>query len=46
MTRKVDEASNFVFVQLIDQEPGIDDKCQAVYARKDKTILAGERIFH
>jgi hypothetical protein len=27
MARKVDEAPNFVFVQLIEQEPGIYDKC-------------------
>jgi hypothetical protein len=46
MARKVDEAANFVFVQLIEQEPGIYDKCHAVYARKDRTVLAGERIFH
>jgi hypothetical protein len=26
MARKVDEAANFVLVQLIEQEPGIYDK--------------------
>jgi hypothetical protein len=27
MALKVDEAANFVFVQLSEQEPGIYDKC-------------------
>jgi hypothetical protein len=40
MARKVDEAANFVFVQLIEQEPGIYDKCHANYARQDKIDLA------
>jgi hypothetical protein len=39
MARKVDEAANFVFVQLIEQEPGI-------YDRQDKIDLAWERISH
>jgi hypothetical protein len=34
--RKVDEAGNFVFVQLIEQEPGIYDKRYPDYARQDK----------
>jgi hypothetical protein len=38
--RKVDEAANFVFVQLT----GIYDKCHEAYARQDKTDLAWERI--
>jgi hypothetical protein len=46
MVRKVDEASNFVFVQLIGQEPGIYDKCHPVCARQDKIDLAWERISH
>jgi hypothetical protein len=29
MARKVDEAANFVFVQLIEWEPGIYDKCHS-----------------
>jgi hypothetical protein len=33
MARKVDEAANFVSLQLIEQEPGIYDKC---HARQDK----------
>jgi hypothetical protein len=40
MGRKVDEADNFVFVQLIEQESGIYDKFQADYARQGKTDLA------
>jgi hypothetical protein len=42
MTRKVDEAANFVFVQLIEQEPGIYDKRHPDYARQDKIDLAWE----
>jgi hypothetical protein len=44
MRRKVDEAANFVFVQLIEQEPGIYDKCHAHYARQDKIDLAWEKL--
>jgi hypothetical protein len=44
MERKIDEPANFVFVQLIEQEPGIYDKRQPVYARRDKIDLAWERI--
>jgi hypothetical protein len=44
MTRKVDEDANFVFVQLTEQKPGIYDKCQADYARRDKIYLALEGI--
>jgi hypothetical protein len=46
MTRKVDEAANFVFVQLIEQEPAIYDKRHPHYDRQDKTDLAWERISH
>ena len=46
MARKVDEAVNFVFVQLIEQEPGIYDKRHPDYARCDKIDLALERISH
>jgi hypothetical protein len=42
MARKVDEAANFVSVQLIEQEPGIYNKCHADYARQDKIDLALE----
>jgi inosine/xanthosine triphosphate pyrophosphatase family protein len=46
MARKVDEAANFVFVQLIEQQPGIYDKRHTDYARQDKIDLAWERISH
>jgi hypothetical protein len=46
MARKVDEAANFVFVQLIEQEPAIYDKRHADYARRDKIDLAWERVSH
>jgi hypothetical protein len=39
MSRKFDEAANFVFVQLIEQEPGLYDKCHANYSRQDKIDL-------
>jgi hypothetical protein len=41
---KVDEAANFVFVQLIEQEPGIYDKRHPDYASQNKIDLAWERI--
>jgi hypothetical protein len=44
--RKIDEAANFVFVQLIDQEPGIYDKFHPDDTRRDKIGLAWERISH
>jgi hypothetical protein len=44
MARKIDEATNFVFVQLIGQEPGLYDRCHPYYARQDKIDLAWERI--
>jgi hypothetical protein len=44
MARKVDEAANFVFVQLIEKELGIYDKRYPDSARKDKIDLAWERI--
>jgi hypothetical protein len=33
-------------MQLIEQEPGMYDKCYADYARQDKIDLALERISH
>jgi hypothetical protein len=36
MARKVDEATNFVFMQLIEQEPGIYGRHLADYARQNK----------
>jgi hypothetical protein len=45
MARKIDEAAaNFVFVQLIEQEPY--DKRHPDYVRQDKIDLAWERISH
>jgi hypothetical protein len=46
MTRKVDEVANFVFVQLIEQEPSIYDKLHPDYGRRDKIDFAWERISH
>jgi hypothetical protein len=46
MARRVYEAANFVFVQLIEQEPGLYDKSQSDYARQDKIDLVWERISH
>jgi hypothetical protein len=46
MARKVDEAANFVFLQLIEQEPGLYAKCHAHYARQDEEDLAWETISH
>jgi hypothetical protein len=43
MARKVDEAANFVLVQLIEQEPGIYDKRHPDNARWDKVHLAWEK---
>jgi hypothetical protein len=44
MARKVDEAANFVFAQLIEQHD-IYDKCHADYARRDKIDLAWGKNF-
>jgi hypothetical protein len=46
MTRKIDEAANFVFVKLIEQEAYIYDKRHPDYARQDKINLTLERISH
>jgi hypothetical protein len=46
MARKVDEAANFGFVHLTEQESGIYDNCHAECARRDKKDLAWERISH
>jgi hypothetical protein len=43
MAQKIDEAANFVFVQLIEQEPDIYDKRHPDYARQDTIDLARER---
>jgi hypothetical protein len=44
MARKVDEAVNFVFVQLIEQDPGTYDKHHPDYARRDKKIWLGKEF--
>jgi hypothetical protein len=44
MARKVDEAANFVFVQLIEQESDIYDKQHPDYIRQGKIDLDWERI--
>jgi hypothetical protein len=46
MARKVDEGANFVFVQYIEQKPGIYDKRHPHYAKQDKIDLAWERTSH
>jgi hypothetical protein len=46
MAQKVDEATNFVSVQLTEQEPGIYDKRHPDCARQDKMDLAWERVSH
>jgi hypothetical protein len=46
MARKVDDGADFVFVQLIEQEPGIHDKRHPDCARRDKIDLAWGRISH
>jgi hypothetical protein len=46
MARKVDEAANFVFAQLIEQDSDIYYKRHADYAGQDKRDLASERISH
>jgi hypothetical protein len=33
-------------MQLIEQQPGIYDKCHPDYAKQDKTDLAWERMSH
>jgi hypothetical protein len=42
MAWTVDEAANFVVVQLIEQEPGVYEKCLSDYARLDRADLAWE----
>jgi hypothetical protein len=44
MARKFDKVANFVFVQLIEQEPGIYDKRHPDYARQGKINFPCERI--
>jgi hypothetical protein len=46
MARQFDEAANFVFVQLIEQEPGTYDKGHSDFARQDKMDLGWDRIYH
>jgi hypothetical protein len=45
MARKADEASNFVSVQLIEQEPSMYDKSHPDYVKWDKVDLAWGKNF-
>jgi hypothetical protein len=42
----VDEPADFVFEQLTELDPVIYDKFHPDYARRDKIVLAWERISH
>jgi hypothetical protein len=44
MSQNVDEAANFVFVQLLEQESGIYDKRHPDSAMQNKIDLTWERI--
>jgi hypothetical protein len=45
MTRKLDEAANFVFVQLIEQSlVYVYEKCHPDYVRQDKIYLAWKKF--
>lgn len=44
MARQVDEAGNFVFVQLTDHEPGICDERHPDCARQDKIVWLGKEF--
>jgi hypothetical protein len=46
VARKIDEAANFVFVQLIEQEHGIYGRRHTDYARRNKIDLAWGTISH
>jgi hypothetical protein len=46
MVRKLDEADNFVFVQLIEQEADIYNKRHPDFVRQDKIDLAWEIMSH
>jgi len=46
MAQKVHEATNFAFVHLTEQEPGLCEKSHPDYAWRDKVDLAWERISH
>jgi hypothetical protein len=46
MAQKVEEAADLIFRLLIEQEPGIYDKCHADCSTRDKTGFAWERISH
>jgi hypothetical protein len=46
MARKVEEAANFVSMQLIEPDPGIYDKRHPDYAKRNKIHLAWEIISH
>jgi hypothetical protein len=44
MARKVDEIADFVFLQLIENEPGMYDKHHPDYTRRDTIDLAWEKF--
>jgi hypothetical protein len=46
MERKVDEAANFVLVQLMEKEPGTHDKRHPDSVRRDTVELTWEKISH
>jgi hypothetical protein len=46
LTGLVDEAANYVFVQLTEQKPTMYNKLHVCFARRDKIGLAWERISH
>jgi hypothetical protein len=43
MARKFVEAATFIFLQVIEQKPGIYEKCLPDCARRDKIDLAREK---
>jgi hypothetical protein len=44
MARRANEASNFVFVQLIEQEHSVYDRSHPDYARQDKVDRLGKKF--
>jgi hypothetical protein len=46
MAQKVNEATNFAVVQLIEKEPCLYDKSHPDYACRNKVDFAWDRISH
>jgi hypothetical protein len=46
VAQKIDKAADFVFVQLIEQEPGIYDRCHPDYSRQQEVDSSWVRILH